>query len=145
MATVAVFDMPGMTQAQYEQTQVAVVDARNEIAAAAPAAEAAYARIQAEQSRAATLESVASFAARLLLVVAALAGAYALLDRLRKTGSRYLPLGLAAVGFAAVLALVMAGDYVTDYVDPLEFGRLVLAAVGAAALPAEADSAPARQ
>ena len=49
---------------------------------------------------------------------------------LRKTGSRYSPLGLAAVGFAAVLALVMAGDYVTDYVDPLEFGPLVLAAVG---------------
>ncbi len=117
-------------QAQYEQTQVAVVDARDEIAAAAPAAEAAYARIQAEQNRAATLESVGSFAARLLLVVAALASAYALLGRLRRTGSRYLPLGLAAVGFAAVLALVMAGDYVTDYVDPLEFGPLVLAAVG---------------
>ena len=117
-------------QAQYEQTQVAVVDARDEIAAAAPAAEAAYARIQAEQNRAATLESVGSFAARLLLVVAALASAYALLGRLRKTGSRYLPLGLAAVGFAAVLALVMAGDYVTDYVDPLEFGPLVVAAVG---------------
>ena len=65
-----------------------------------------------------------------MLVLAALVSAFALLGRLRTTGSRYLPLGLAAVGFAAVLALVMAGDYVTDYVDPLEFGPLVLAAVG---------------
>lgn len=117
-------------QARYEQTQIAVADVRAEIAAATPAAEAAHARIRAEQNRAATLESVGSFGARLLLVVAALASALALLGRLRTTGSRYLPLGLAAVGFAAVLTLVMAADYITDYVDPLEFGPLVLAAVG---------------
>jgi hypothetical protein len=73
---------------------------------------------------------VGSFGLRLVMVLAALVGAYALLGRLRTKGSRYLPIGLAAVGFAAVLALVMAGDYVTDYVDPLEFGPLVLAAVG---------------
>ena len=118
------------TQARYEQAQAAVVDARAEVAAATPAAEAAHARIQAEENRTARLESLGSFGARLVLVLAALASAFALLGRLRKTGSRYLPLGLAAVGFATVLALVMAGDYVTDYVDPLEFGPLVLAAVG---------------
>ena len=117
-------------QARYEQSRVAVVDARGEVAAANPAAAAARARIQAEQDRVATLESVGSFGARLLLVLAALAGSYALLGRLRSRGSRYLPVGLAAVGFAAVLALVMAGDYVTDYVDPLEFGPLILALVG---------------
>jgi hypothetical protein len=57
-------------------------------------------------------------------------GSFALLARLRSKDSRYLPIGLAAVGFAAILALVMAGDYVTDYVDPLELGPLVLAIAG---------------
>jgi hypothetical protein len=118
-------------QGGYEQAQAAITAARAEVAAATRPAEAAQERIQAEQRRAARIESVGSFGLRLLLVLAALAGAYALLGRLRAKGSRYLPLGLAAVGFAAILVLVMAGDYVTDYVDPLEFGPLVLAAVGA--------------
>ena len=39
---------------------------------------------------------------------------------------------LAWVGSSALVALVLAGDYVTDYVDPLELGPLVLAAAGAA-------------
>jgi hypothetical protein len=117
-------------QARHQQAQAAIVAAGDEVSAATPPAEAAQERIQAAEQRAARLESVGSFGARLLMVLVTLAGAYLLLGRLRTKGSRYLPLGLAAVGFAAILALVMAGDYVTDYVDPLEFGPLVLAAVG---------------
>jgi hypothetical protein len=117
-------------QARYEQGQEAVVAARDEVAAATPAAEVAGERIQAEERRASRLESVGSFGLRLLFVLLSLAASFALLARLRSKGSRYLPIGLAAVGFAAILAVVMAGDYVTDYVDPLEFGPLVLAAVG---------------
>jgi hypothetical protein len=117
-------------QARYEQAQAAVFTAQSDVADATPAAEAASERMAAEERRANRLEALGSFGVRLLLVLATLAGAYALLGRLRTKGSRYLPLGLAAVGFAAILALVMAGDYVTDYVDPLEFGPLVLAAVG---------------
>jgi hypothetical protein len=117
-------------QARVEQAQAEVASARSEVADATPAAEAAQERIQAEERRATRIESIGSFGSRLLMVLAALGGAYALLGRLRASGSRYLPLGLAAVGFAAVLAFVMAGDYVTDYVEPLEFGPLVLAAVG---------------
>src|SRR5919106_1703210 len=117
-------------QARHEQAQTASVSARDDVTGATPAAEAAQERIQAEERRTARLESLGSFGLRLLLVIATLASAYALLGRLRTTGSRYLPLGLAAVGFAAILALVMASDYVSDYVDPLEFGPLVLAAVG---------------
>jgi hypothetical protein len=117
-------------QAAYEQAQLAAGEARAEVAAATPAAEAAGERIAAEQRRADRLEAVGSFGARLLMVLAALAASYALLARLRTRGSRYLPLGLAAVAASAVFALVMAGDYLTDYVDPLEFGPLVLAAAG---------------
>ena len=64
------------------------------------------------------------------MVVAAMAASFTLLGRLRAAGSRYLPLGLAAVALSSVHALVKAGDHVTDYVDPLEFGPLVLAAFG---------------
>jgi hypothetical protein len=117
-------------QAAYGQAQAAVAAARDEVAEATPAARAAQERIDAETRRATRLESLGSFGARLLLVLAALGVSYVLLGRLRAKGSRYLPLGLAGVGFAAVFAVVMAGDYVTDYVDPLEFGPLVLAAVG---------------
>jgi hypothetical protein len=119
-------------QARYEQAQAAVVTAQSDVADATPAAEAASERIAADERRASRLESVGSFGLRLLLVLATMVSSYALLARLRTRGSRYLPLGLAAVGFSAVLALVMAGDYVTDYVDPLEFGPLVLAAAGVA-------------
>jgi hypothetical protein len=117
-------------QADYVQAQAAVVAARDEVAEATPTARAAQERIEAERRQTARLESLGAFGLRLLLVLAALASSYALLGKLRARGSRYLPVGLAAVGFAAVLALVMAGDYLTDYVDPLEFGPLVLAAVG---------------
>jgi len=118
-------------QTGYERAQEASAAASAEVVAATPAAEAASARVSAEERRAARLESLGSFTARLLIVLAALAGSYVLLARLRTRGSRYLPLGLAAVGFSSVLAFVMAGDYVTDYVDPLEFGPLLLAVVGA--------------
>jgi hypothetical protein len=117
-------------QAEYEQAQAAVAAAREEVTEATPAARAAQERIDADTRRTTRIESLGSFGARLLLVLAALGASYAVLGRLRAKGSRYLPLGLAGVGFAAIFAVVMAGDYVTDYVDPLEFGPLVLAATG---------------
>ena len=36
------------------------------------------------------------------------------------------------MGYAAILALVLASDYITDYVDPLELGPLVLSLFGIA-------------
>ena len=117
-------------QAAYARTQAAVAAAGGEVEAARGPAEAAQERVEAERRSAARLESLGSFGLRLLMVVVAMAASFTLLGRLRAAGSRYLPLGLAAVAFSSVLALVMAGDYLTDYVDPLEFGPLVLAAVG---------------
>jgi hypothetical protein len=119
-------------QVAHEQAGVALAAARAEVLAAGPSAAAARDRISAAQRRAARTESLGSFAGRLVLVLVAMVAAFALLRSLRARESRYLPLGLASVGFAAVLAFVMAGDYVTDYVDPLEFGPLVLAAAGIA-------------
>ena len=111
---------------RYEEARAAREAAQDDVAAARPAAEAASAH-EAENLRHADL---ITFLARLAFVVAILAAAYVLLGALRKRRSRYFPMGLAAVGFGAVLAFVMAGDYVTDYVDPLDMGPLVLAVVG---------------
>jgi hypothetical protein len=49
---------------------------------------------------------------------------------MRALRSRYLPTAIAVVASTALLALVMAGDYITDYVDPLDLGPLVLSLAG---------------
>ena len=44
-----------------------------------------------------------------------------------------LPLAFAVIATAAILALVFAGDYVTDWIDPLQLGPIVLSLFGVAA------------
>jgi uncharacterized protein YfiM (DUF2279 family) len=119
-------------QASHAEAERDLLAAREELAAAEGPATAAGARVAEEQEQAYDRQAMLSFAFRLLLVSATIALGYVLLSTLRRRGSRYLPLALAWVGFAALLALVMAGDYVTDYVDPLDLGPLVLALVGIA-------------
>lgn len=75
-------------------------------------------------------ESLLSFLFRLVLTLAWIGGALLVLTRLRRRNSRWLALGFAAVGSAAVLSLLLAADYVTDYVDPLGLGPLVLSLFG---------------
>lgn len=129
---------PALEQ-QYEGAQSAYAAAQRERRDAEEAAEAlrlpaeaAQRRVADEQQAAYRRQALLTFALRLVLVVAAVGAGYLFLGRLRRRGSRYLPLALAWVGFAAVLALVMAGDYVTDYIDPLDLGPLVLALTGVA-------------
>jgi peptidoglycan/LPS O-acetylase OafA/YrhL len=69
---------------------------------------------------------------RLLLVLGSLAGALRLMLVLRRGRSSWIVVGYAGVGAATVLALVMAGDYLSDLVNPTELGPLVLSLVGAA-------------
>jgi hypothetical protein len=110
------------------QDEVSV--AQTEVEAARPAAEAAFQRQQQSLQTKTDRHELAAFLLRLVLVFGLLAFGYWLLGRLRRTGSRYFPVALAVVGSAGVLALVMAADYVTDYVDPVALGPLVLAIVG---------------
>jgi hypothetical protein len=111
---------------RFAAAQLARQDAERAVDVARPAAAAA----SETQARGFRQSELIAFLARLAFVLATLAGAYLLLGALRKRHSRYFPMGLAAVGFAAILALFMAGDYVSDYFDPLELGPLVLALVG---------------
>ena len=125
-------------QAAYGRAQSQVRAASRERAAARPAANAAQDRLAAaerrEQARVDAAErhdGRVSFVRRLMLLLALLGAAYLLLGRLRAGRSRYLPAGMAAVAAVAIAALVMAIDYLTDYVEVTELGVLVLSLAGA--------------
>ena len=122
-------------QARLEAASASLARAEADVAAAQPAADAASARIDDERHERERRRALITFVLRLVLAVVALSFGYWLLTRLRRRGSRYWPVAFSFVGFAAVLALVLAGDYVTDYVDPLDLGRLILSLFGIAATP----------
>ena len=117
-------------QTAYERARRESRAARTAAAAARPqadeAARAESRRFEREQRR----EDLIAFAGRFALLAASIAGALVMLTRLRRRRSRWLALGFAAVGYAAVLSLLLAADYVTDYVDPLDLGPLVLSLFG---------------
>lgn len=113
-----------------EAAEVEVRAARTDAAAAQPAADAAYRRAGEAASEAARERELVGFLLRLALVLLSLAAGYWLIVRLEHSGSRYLPVAFSLVGASAVLALVLAGDYVTDYVDVSELGPLVLSLAG---------------
>jgi len=106
--------------------------ARQAAAAAQPAADAARRRASDEALDASRQNELVSFLLRLGFLLATLAFGYWLLVRLRRANSRYLLVAFAFVGYAAILALIMAGDYLTDYVDPQEWGPFVLSLAGIA-------------
>ena len=120
------------SQQQLEAARRQERAARAEAAAARPAAAGAFRRASEEADDETRQSELLTFALRLAFVLAYLALAYWLLVRLRRTGSRYLPVAFALVASGAILALVLAADYLTDYIDIQELGPLVLSAVGVA-------------
>lgn len=112
---------------------------RAERARAAAAAAVAAARppaIEAGHRQARRLEAannrqeLLAFALRTAFTLALLGSGYLIAARLRARRSRYLPLAFGVSGIAATLAVVLAADYVTDYVDPLDLGPLFLSLFG---------------
>lgn len=69
---------------------------------------------------------------RLGFVAGLIAGSLVLVSRLRSRESRYVPLGFALAASAVVMALVFAVDYVTDYIDILDLGPIILSLFGIA-------------
>lgn len=113
--------------------------AQDELEAARGPATAAQARIEtAQRANFEQLEDERraderlTFGLRLAYVLATLGAVFALFASLRRRGSRYQVVGLAAIGFATAQAFVLAGDYLTDYIDITELGPLVLSLVGVA-------------
>jgi hypothetical protein len=120
-------------QARFRGAQREVAIAQQAVASAQPAADRANVRVAAERERREDRRDLFTFLFRFVLVAGSLASGYWLLARLRRRGSRYFIVGIAIVAYAAILALVFAADYITDYVDPLELGPLVLSLFGIAA------------
>lgn len=110
----------------------ALAEARRAERAASPAADRARATVGAVLERDADRHTLLAFLARLGYVIAALAAAIWTLGRLRRRGSRYLVAGLALVGAASAQGVAMAGDYLTDHLDVVELGPIILSVVGAA-------------
>jgi hypothetical protein len=119
-------------QARFRSAQREVQAAQQAVAAAQPAADRANQRIADEYERRQDRRELITFLLRLAFVAVSLGIGYWLLARLRRRGSRYFTVAVAVVASAAILALVLAADYITDYVDPLELGPLVLSLFGIA-------------
>jgi hypothetical protein len=75
-------------------------------------------------------EAVTAFVLRFMLAAGLLVAGYTLASRLRRRHSRALPLAFGIVGAAGLIAVVFAADYITDYIDPLQLGPLVLSLFG---------------
>lgn len=69
---------------------------------------------------------------RLALISAMLAGSLFWTQKMRQRNSRYVPMGLAVTISATILSLVFIIDYITDFIDILELGPIVLSALGIA-------------
>jgi hypothetical protein len=119
-------------QRDYAAAQAEEQAARAEAAAAAPAASAAYARSADEADQASRQREVVVFLLRLVLVLVLLAVGYRWFLRLRRSDSRYQPVALAFVAATTLLGLVLAGDYLTDHIDVLQLGPLVISLAGIA-------------
>jgi hypothetical protein len=120
-------------QRRYDGAREEVASAERAVREARPAATAAQ-RAQAEEFESRDdRRELFTFLFRLLLVTGLLGLGYWLMARLRARSSRYLLVAFAVLGCATVLAFVLAGDYITDYVDPLDLGPLVLSLFGIAA------------
>ena len=112
--------------AALQQESLARANARAAESAASPGNRAFASRLERAHDR----QAATSFLLRLALAAALLVAGYVLTARLRRRQSRALPLGFGVVGAAALVGIVFAGDYVTDYVDPLELGPFVLSLFG---------------
>jgi len=131
-------NVPRLEQ-QYRGSQASLVAAEGEVRAAqteleraAPAAEAADRRRSAEFERREDRRQLYTLLLRLAFVLALIAAAFPLMLVLHRRRSRYVPLGLGFAAFATALSFVLAGDYLTDYIDPLDLGILALSLFGVA-------------
>jgi hypothetical protein len=117
-------------QVRLQRANAAFAGAVRAVAAARPAADHANEQIAARESDRENHDGLIIFLLRFVLVALSLGVGYWLLASLRRRGSRYFVIAMAVVGYATVLALFFACDYITDYVDPLDLGPLVLSIFG---------------
>ncbi len=127
-------------EAEYNAAQSRLHAAERELTAAqadVSAARPAAAVEQRAQSRrigkALHRQTRVIFFTRLGLVAFFIVGAYVLLAWMRRRPSRWFPLAGSVVVAATVFAFVFACDYLTDYLDPFDWGVAAIAGLGIAA------------
>jgi hypothetical protein len=120
-------------QRRFARGETQLAAAQGSVARAERAADDVRSDIAAEVEDRQDRRALLSFLLRFALVVVSAGLGFWLLARLRRVGSRYFPVAIAVVVYAAVLAFVLAADYVTDYVDPFDLGPLFLSLFGIAA------------
>jgi hypothetical protein len=104
--------------------------ARRAVDAAQPAAGAAQRSVSGRVDERRDRQELVTFLLRLALVVVSLLVGYVALAQLRNRNSRYLLIAGAVLAFATIMAFGLAGDYLTDYFNPLDAGLLVLSLIG---------------
>ena len=119
-----------LSEATLASDERALQRARTTAGASAPAAARASRDVSARTEHRDRHARRNAFLERLIYMVLSLGGAFLLLNRLRRRHSRYLLVGFAAVGAATIQALVMAGDYTTDYIDVGKSGPYLLSIAG---------------
>jgi hypothetical protein len=127
----------GRLRAQYDaaQRQFAAADrelreAERAANAARPAAEAEQRNLSRRIDKAYDRQQRDSFFARLGFVVLWIGGAYGLLVWGRRRASRWFPLAGSVIASATIMAFVLASDYLTDYLEPFDWGVAGIAALG---------------
>jgi hypothetical protein len=119
-------------QAGFTDANRAVVQARATVNEAAPAAREARSQSFSEARDEERSHDRQTFFLRLAIVLVGLGVGYRSLTSLRRARSRYVLIPMAGIGAAAVLALYLAGDYLTDYLEVTDLGLLVLSLAGIA-------------
>jgi lipopolysaccharide export LptBFGC system permease protein LptF len=120
------------SQARHAQAEQEVRSAQAAVQRAAPAARAASERQAKEVEKRQDRRELYSFILRLALVLSMVAAAFPLILALHRRRSPYVPLTLGFAAYATALSFVLAGDYLTDYLDPLDLGILALSLFGVA-------------
>ncbi|MCR4514556.1 hypothetical protein [Aeromicrobium sp. 50.2.37] len=119
-------------QTEYAEARAEATTARTRADAAQKAADDAYAASE-DRGRGKDGRYWIVALLRLGFVGALVGGSLRLITVQRARESRYLTLGLSAVAASTLTAVWFAGDYITDYIDVLELGPLVLSVLGAGA------------
>ncbi len=127
----------GALRKQYDDAQAELAAADRALAAAQQEANEVRAAAAVEQralseriERAYHRQQRDSFLARLALVALWIAGAYVLLIWGRRRASRWFPLAGSVVAAATIMAFVLAADYLTDYLEPFDWGVAGISALG---------------
>lgn len=127
----------GALRKRYDAAQAELAAADREVKAAQRAANQVRGAATAEQrslskriERAYHRQQRDSFLARLSLIAFWIAGAFALLISGRRRASRWFPLAGSVVAAATIMSFVLAADYLTDYLEPFDWGVAGIAALG---------------